>query len=138
MTASGSVLDLVGIPFATGGRDFRPCVGAADCLGIVTEGLRRLGIPWQDPWDRVAEQWQQGQRPIGAAIPEGWQELPADTPLVAGDVVLSLAEGTPSHVSLALGRGNLLHTTRGGGGSAIVRDRVLRGKVVAIFRRHAP
>lgn len=129
-----SVSELVGIPFATGGRDYRPTVGAADCLGIVTEALRRLGIPWQDPWERVAEQWERGERPIGAAIPDGWRELPAATPLQFGDVVLSMSKGTASHVSLALGRGNLLHTTESTG-SLIVRDRILRGKVVAVFRR---
>ena len=50
-----ALADLVGLPFRTGGRDTRRDGSGIDCLGIVTEGLRVLGIPWQDPWELAEE-----------------------------------------------------------------------------------
>jgi len=124
------MLPLLGIPFRTGGR-----TGAGmDCLGLVAAGLASLGIPWQDPWERVSVAWQRGERPIADAEPPGWDRLPGDAPLQRGDIVLSRnAAGVPQHVSLALGPRDILHTTEGTG-SIISRARTLRGKIEAVYR----
>lgn len=129
--ASVQFLPLLGIPFLTGGRTR----AGIDCLGLVLAGLQVMGIPWQDPWDRIAEAWKRGERSVQSALPEGWTELPAETPLERGDVVMSRnAAGVVQHVALVIDVArNLLHTSEGTG-SVITPARAVRGRIVAVFR----
>jgi len=128
-------LPLLGIPFLTGGRTR----AGMDCLGLVAAGLRLMGIPWQDPWERVAEAWQRGERSFHGAIPQGWAELPPETPLERGDVVLSRnGAGVVQHVCLVIDVARNLLQTSEGTGSVITPARMLRDRIVAVFRRPAP
>jgi cell wall-associated NlpC family hydrolase len=121
---------LVGVPFKVGGRD----ISGMDCLGLVLAGCQLLGRPFPDPWKRYAEVWQRGERPIEELTPAGWSQLLPAVHLLRGDIILSRSDGVPNHVSLAVGARDLLHTTKEGQRSEIIRARMLRPRMVYVYR----
>lgn len=105
----GSFDDLVGIPFVEGGRD--PAVGL-DCLGIVLEGLRRLGIEAEDPWSALKQEWHRGWRPRDLDVPVGWVRATPRAPLEAGDVLGHGQTQVVDHLALMLPAGLVLQSTQ--------------------------
>lgn len=108
----GSFDDLVGIPFVEGGRD--PAVGL-DCLGIVLEGLRRLGIESEDPWSALKQEWHRGWRPDDLYVPVGWVRCDRRTSLQPGDVLGYGHTPIVEHLALLLPAGLVLQSTRENG-----------------------
>lgn len=80
---------LLGVPWVEGGRDCRPLVGGADCLGIVLAGLRALGYKVRDPWDEIEERWKLGRNQVEAWMPTDWRLVDKDREDVhVGDVLI--------------------------------------------------
>ena len=98
---------LLGIPHVQGGRDFRPFVGAADCLGVCLEFLRRIGIDAHDPWS--PEAWSDTTQ-ASSLLPMGWREVDPSDGLRIGDVGET---GEGRHVCVYVGGGFVLHSARG-------------------------
>lgn len=117
--------DLLGVPFSWGGRD--PATGL-DCLGLVIEVYRRLGLRGiipdpQGAWKRV----RQGQDYIGEGLKEsGWRKVP-NSEIEAGALVILDAHGSKNadHVGIYLGAGKLLHAATEVGVQVIPLDALL-------------
>jgi hypothetical protein len=109
--AQRELATLVGIPYER-----------ADCWQIVVSALARLNVKW--PWEfehaLAAE----------SALAEDRPMQPPRTPFVGDVIVMRFAYSPPSardHVGLYIGMGQVLHTTRGGGGrSRLERMATLR------------
>lgn len=103
--------DLVGIPFATGGRDFRPVEGRTDCLGVVREFLRRTGVDATDPWENLELRlrWRGEDSDVRDDFPPGWRPVDLELEeLVVGDVA---STNGGRHVAVHIGGGLALHAT---------------------------
>lgn len=97
--------ELLGIPFREGGRDFRPLHGGTDCLGIVLEFRRRLGLRAEDPWGAI--HWRGDAR-------EHWPSWlrPVSGPIENGDVAITV-DG--AHILVYAGSGYILEAVRDAG-----------------------
>lgn len=111
--------NMLGVPWVAGGRDVRPIVGGADCLGLVLAGLAQLGIDAPDPREWVAEWWRLGAKI--PAIPSGWRQVPTEDAR-AGDVLVTDG-GT--HVMLVVPGGFVLGTAKAAGSFLHPSRRVL-------------
>lgn len=107
---------LLGIPFVVDGRDFRPFVGGTDCLGLVWEFRRRIGLRAELGWARLRETW---SGDAAAAMPRDF--VLAAEPLCVGDVGVT-ADG--AHVCVYAGGGWVLHAQREAGVTLSERRRV--------------
>lgn len=126
--SAAAVQHLLAIPYKLGGRDRE----GMDCLGIVLEGLRALGMPAEDPGDRLAKRFAEGWREFRDGVPADWKrEHLADTR--AGDLLLIERRGVEDHCALDLGDGYLLVADRTGS-HLVRRDRV---KAASRWRRSA-
>ena len=122
--------DLLGIPFARGGRTRE----GMDCLGIVLAGLEvlRPDLELDDPWEAIRDDWEAGIRP--EVVPPEWEEIAAPVACYRpGDVLFVLADGGPNHVALYIGDNLVLHSMAGAG-SGITRLGRIRPKVVKVLR----
>lgn len=125
-----STWDLTAIPWQEGGRSRL----GADCLGIVLLALEQLQVRMVDPWLQIAARWQDGWRSLREIRPEGWMELPPDTPPQGGDILVSGKDGIPDHVSIAVDDGLHLTSTRPHG-STVRPFREVRPRLLWIWRR---
>lgn len=97
-------VELIGIPFVVGGRDFRQARGGTDCLGVGLEFRRLIGRPLDDPWQRVCDSW------TGIAREFLW----SDFELIEKPTVGACAT-SGEHLFWWAGGGWVLHATRNGG-----------------------
>lgn len=104
--------DIIGTPWEEGGRE--PQKGL-DCLGVVLLGLRRMGLPAFDPWAAWSRAWRAGWRSIEEAIPEGWRRVQQGEGLQAGDVLITMEMGSPSHIALLVDGMHVLTSVDGHG-----------------------
>lgn len=88
-----------------------------DCLGLVLEGLRRLGVEARDPWDELRDEWQAGIRDIALSAGDEWERIAPPVGgwrhpygIREGDVLVTGRDGVPSHVALAIDADVGLHT----------------------------
>lgn len=102
---------LVGIPWRRGGQDFRPVEGGTDCLQVVREFLRRIGIEAPDPWANVELRlrWEHDAGDVRDDFPPGWRPVPEGDPLRIGDVA-STHGG--AHLAVHVGGGLALHSSK--------------------------
>ena len=77
---------LLRTPYREGGRD----VGLGiDCLGVVVEIARHLGLPLGDPWREIEAAWRNGTLDTASGFPAGWQRIGSRIEqLRDGDVLL--------------------------------------------------
>lgn len=101
---------LVGVPWRKGGRDARPIIGGADCVGIVLAGLAEMGFQVEDPVEWVATWWRPGA--TIPSMPTPWKRVTDPTTYRPGDVLVS---DDNTHVSLVVPRGLVLSSIKGGG-----------------------
>ncbi len=103
--------DLLGIPFALGGRD--PGEGL-DCYGLTIEAGRRLGVDVPDFWDKIAEVWESVDFDGSELVPAGWERV--SEPFPVGAILLmfrSTKSEQVSHVAIMWEPGLVLETEVG-------------------------
>lgn len=105
-----AALELIGIPFREGGRDFRQVLGGTDCAGVCWEFCRRAGIDARDPWLIIADQWRAQEIGVDAGLRAGGWVLCDSAVRAVGDIGESADAG---HVCVYVGGGRALHARRG-------------------------
>lgn len=125
--------DLIGVPWAEGGRDPRPHDGGCDCLGIVLAGLERMGHRVIDPWNTVLQmKWQDKDgRDVVAEMPAAeWRQVEKDD-ASPGDVLVT---SRGQHLSLVV-TSWLVLTSRRRAGSHLLQLRRFLPFVESVWRR---
>ena len=80
-----NLADVRRTPYVLGGRE--PGRGL-DCLGTVLVVASRMGLCAPDPWQAIAEAWEQKQLHVPSGFPACWFRVTDSQPLREGDVLL--------------------------------------------------
>jgi cell wall-associated NlpC family hydrolase len=124
--APADYLDLLGVPFAYGGR------GPAeyDCYGLVMELARRKGSPIPD-FPSTADQAINAAVMATQAAGPTWRELDKPAP---GSIVIFKVMGRASHVGWITGDADrFIHTWEGVGGVCIERLADWQRRIVGFY-----
>lgn len=114
-------LRLLGVPFLEDGRNYEPCVGGADCLGIVLEFRRRIGARVEAGWTRLRETWCGNAE---TSMPRDFARVSPGSQLEVGDVGVTI---DAQHVVAYAGGGWVLHSQRAAGSTLSELRRVAVG-----------
>lgn len=121
------IRELLGIPFAYGGRD--PAKGL-DCYGLVIEYYRRLGLSAPDVASYSEGVLQSEPDAFHALRPQAWQEIDGEPK--DGDVVTIFSGGNVTHCGILVGK-NILHTSQKTG-SLLTPLRRLKSRIEGFYR----
>lgn len=101
--------DLIGVPFAIGGRD--PSIGL-DCVGLLLEVYRRAGIIMPSVPGGYGDTWGSDWEIIREMERLGWSRITGTVQALDAVLVPDRDSGLPTHVGVLLDESRVLHAHR--------------------------